>query len=62
MAQQGKIEVLDKQTLKITLPPGMSVTPGQPVPPELLEMLAGYFSLQKGGGLGGQEGCGIQLG
>jgi len=62
MAQQGKLEALDKQTVKITLPPGMSVTPGKPVPPEILEMLAGYFSLQKDGGLGGSEGCGVQLG
>ncbi len=62
MAQQGKLEAVDKQTIKITLPSGMSVNPGKPVPPEILEMLAGYFSLQKSGGLGGAEGCGVQFG
>lgn len=62
MAQQGRVEAIDTQTIRITLPPGMSVTPGQPVPPELLEMLAGYFSLQRSGALGGTEGCGLQLG
>ncbi len=59
---QGKLEALDKQTLKVTLPPGFSVNPGQPVPPEILELLAGYFSLQKSGQIGGTEGCGVQLG
>jgi hypothetical protein len=52
--QQGKLEALDAHTLRITLPPGMTVTPGQPIPPEMLEMLAGYFSLQKSGSLGGR--------
>jgi len=59
---QGKLEAVDKQTIKITLPDNMSVTPGKTVPPEILEMLAGYFSLQNAGGLGSSEGCGVQLG
>ncbi len=61
MAEQGKLEAIDQQTIKITLPPGMSVNPGQLVPPEILEMLAGYFSLQRSGYLGGAEGCGVQM-
>jgi hypothetical protein len=59
---RGSVEVLDSRTLKVTLPDGMKITPGQPVPPEILEMMAAYLRLNNDNVLGDAEGCVLQLG
>jgi Putative auto-transporter adhesin, head GIN domain len=59
---RGNVEVLDSRTLKVTLPDGMKITPGQPVPPEILEMMAAYLRLKNDNVLSDAEGCGVQLG
>jgi hypothetical protein len=59
---RGSVEVLDSRTLKVTLPDGMKITPGQPVPPEILEMMAAYLRLKNNNVLSDAEGCGVQLG
>jgi hypothetical protein len=59
---RGSVEIVDSRTLKVTLPDGMKVTPGQPVPPEILEMMAAYLRLRNENVLNEAEGCGVQLG
>jgi hypothetical protein len=59
---RGSVEIVDSRTLKVTLPDGMKVTPGEPVPPEILEMMAAYLRLQNDNVLNDAEGCGVQLG
>jgi hypothetical protein len=59
---RGSVEILDSRTLKVTLPDGMKVTPGQPVPPEILEMMAAELRLANDNVLNDAEGCGVQLG
>src|SRR5260221_397863 len=59
---RGSVEILDSRTLKVTLPDGMKLTPGQPVPPEILEMMAAYLRLKNDNVLNDAEGCGVQLG
>lgn len=59
---EAKLVATDTKTIMITLPPGISVTPGTPVPPELLDLLAAYFTLESAGHLSAAEGCGHQIG
>lgn len=47
MSNVAKLEVIDAKTLKVTLPDGMSVTVGKPVPPEILELIAVQLRLQQ---------------
>lgn len=47
MPNLAKLEVVDTKTLKVTLPDGMSVTVGKPVPPEILELVAVQLRLQQ---------------
>jgi hypothetical protein len=58
----GSVEIIDSRTLKITLPDGIKITPGQTVPPEVLEMMASYLRLRAANVLNDAEGCGVQLG
>jgi hypothetical protein len=53
--------------ITITLPTGLTVTPGAPVPPELLEMIVAHYRLQLSTAATDQGpaawcigGCGIQ--
>lgn len=59
---EAKVVATDEKTITITLPAGITVTPGKAVPPELLDLLAAYFNLDKAGHLTGAEGCGSQVG
>src|SRR5271157_5893816 len=59
---RGSAVVVDSRTVKVTLPDGMKVTVGQPVPPEILEMMASYLRLQNSNSITDAEGCGVQLG
>lgn len=54
-----QVNVIDCQTIQITLPLGMSVNLTKPVPPDFLELLAVYNRLQNNNALGDAEGCGI---
>lgn len=47
MPNLAKLEVIDTKTLKVTLPDGMSVTPGKEVPPDILELVAVQLRLQQ---------------
>lgn len=47
MPNLAKLEAIDTKTLKVTLPDGMSVTVGKPVPPEILELVAVQLRLQQ---------------
>lgn len=59
MANVASIEVVDSKTIKVHLPDGMSVTPGKPVPPELLEIVA--LQLRVAGSLGDEADCMVQF-
>jgi hypothetical protein len=59
---QGSVEIIDRRTLKVTLPDGMKVSPDQAVPPEILEMMAAYLRLSYDSLLREADGCGVQLG
>ncbi|BBZ74392.1 hypothetical protein MPRS_54850 [Mycobacterium paraseoulense] len=46
MPQQVEVTATGSNTLTIRLPDGISVPEGQPVPPEVLEMVVAFYRLQ----------------
>jgi len=68
MASKVTITATDNKTITVKLPDGMSVKPGQPVPVEVLEMIAAHARLQDSVAEAGQGasdawcigGCGLQ--
>ena len=59
MANIPTIEVIDEHTIKVHLPDSMKVSPGNPVPPELFEIIANM--LQMSGSIGDEAGCLVQF-
>jgi len=68
MAKRTEITAPTAHTITITLPDGLTVKPGAPVPLEVLEMVVAHMRLQNRGAEAGAEepegwcigGCGIQ--
>ncbi|HVU36069.1 MAG TPA: hypothetical protein VHE61_21690 [Opitutaceae bacterium] len=67
MAKKIVVTAINNKTIQITLTEGLSVVPGKPVPPEVLEMIASFAKLQESEAGGETEGswclggCGVQV-
>ena len=66
MAKNLVVNAVDQSTIQITLPDGLSVRKGQPVPVEVLDMIAAFAKLQEHESGGPVQpawcvgGCGVQ--
>ena len=67
MAKKVVVTAVNSSTIQITLPDGLSVRAGQPVPVEIIDMVAAFAKLQSHEAGGEPEagwcigGCGAQL-